>query len=79
MFTTHSRPSPIIPQHRRQVTIRYTSTVDLSALKSFVEGTLGAEPPQGALQVLDLVLRNGVSSKWASSQSAGWCRPQGRP
>lgn len=50
-----------------QVVIKYAATVDLGALRAYMEGqAMDEELPRSAVQVLEVVMRSGVSG------GAGW-------
>ena len=55
-----------------QVVIKYAATVDLGALQSYIAGdAMDEEVPRSAVQVLEVVMRSGVSGeeRWEV-----WCR-----
>jgi hypothetical protein len=54
-----------------KVTIKYAATVDLGALQRYISGADADEDvPRSAIQVLEVVLRSGVSGEQAAA--AGW-------
>lgn len=51
--------------HLQQVTIKYAATVDLSALHAYIGGqAMDEELPRSAIQVLEVVMRSGVSGEF---------------
>lgn len=48
--------------------IKWVAIVDLSEVQRYIEGQVEGEPPRDALQVLDIVMRHGVSGKLAQRE-----------
>jgi hypothetical protein len=48
-----------------KVTVKYAATVDLGALNRYIQGADAEEDvPRSAIQVLEVVMRSGVSGEW---------------
>ena len=47
-----------------KITIKYASKVDLDSLRTYMSSGTSLNPPQEAIQAIDIVLRNAPAFRW---------------